>query len=157
MKIYLANVMGKQKKTIFIGEYFASSKPTVIYTLLGSCVAVCLFDPIKRIGGMNHIFLPGKADFNNFNAPARYGINAMELLINRILNIGGKRRNLVAKVFGGANMLPDISEANGVGRKNIDFTIEFMKNESIDIVSWDMGGLRYEKSIFSIRIPAMFF
>ena len=113
----------KKKVSIHIGGFHASTKPTVIDTLLGSCVAVCLYDHVAPVGGMNHILLPGKADLRHFDNVARYAINAMELLINRILNLGGKRQNLTAKVFGGAHVLPTISEENGVGAKNSEFVL----------------------------------
>jgi len=126
--------------SIHIGEYHASKMGVIIETLLGSCVAVCLFDPVERIGGMNHILLPGKADFNHFDAAARYGVNAMELLINRILNLGGSRHMLKAKVFGGAHVVASISLANGVGRRNADFVLRFLEVENIPLLSQDLGG-----------------
>ena len=81
----------KKSFSIHIGGFHASRNPAVIETLLGSCVAVCLYDPVARIGGMNHILLPGKADLKHFDNVARYAINAMELLINRVMTLGGKR------------------------------------------------------------------
>lgn len=130
----------KRKINIHIGQYHASTYPTVVQTLVGSCVAVCLFDPITRIGGMNHILLPGRADMKQFDAPARYGINAMELLINRIMSLGGNRYSLVAKAFGGAHLLPAITEENGVGKKIVAFVMEFLRNESIRVVNHDLEG-----------------
>lgn len=150
---------------IHIGEYHASRHPAVIQTLVGSCVAVCLFDPVNRVGGMNHILLPGKADMKRFDAPARYGINAMELLINRIMNLGGRRHRLLAKTFGGAHLLPAISEENSVGRKNVAFVLEFLRNESIRIVSRDLAGhasrrlffLTDTGDVFLKRIPSRYY
>lgn len=134
--------------TIHIGALHASSKPTVVYTLLGSCVGVCLYDPVARIGGMNHILLPGRADLKHFDAAARYGINAMELLINKILKLGGSRDRLLAKAFGGAHILPAISPENGTGRKNIEFVLEFLKMEAIQLVSNDLGGRKARQIYF---------
>ena len=68
----------KNQVTIKIGELYATDKPAVIYTLLGSCVAVCIYDKKKMIGGMNHIFLPGNN--NSINSSTRYGENAMKYL-----------------------------------------------------------------------------
>jgi len=79
----------KKQINIHIGDYYASEEPVIITTLLGSCVAVCLFDGENRIGGMSHIFLPGRAEWDRFDSSARYGINAMELLINKIMKLGG--------------------------------------------------------------------
>ena len=78
----------KKMVSIHIGGFHASRKPAVIETVLGSCVAVCLHDPSACIGGMNHIFLPGRADMKHFDNAARYGVNAMELLVNRIMRLG---------------------------------------------------------------------
>ena len=138
----------KKKISIHIGGFHASREPSVIHTLLGSCVAVCLYDHAAPIGGMNHILLPGKADLKNFNNVSRYAINAMELLINRVMNLGGKREHLVAKVFGGANVLSSISAGNGVGAKNIEFVLEFLQMEDITVVSRDLGGCDARKIYF---------
>ena len=70
---------------------------------------------------MNHILLPGEACIGRCDAVSRYAVNAMELLINKIMTLGGNKNCLKAKVFGGANVIPCISEANGVGSRNADF------------------------------------
>ena len=124
----------KKKVSIHIGEIYASKKPAVVSTLLGSCVAVCLFDPIRRIGGMNHILLPGKADLKKLSDSSRYGINAMELLINMIMNLGGKRRRLLAKAFGGGHILSGFPKEQGPGQKNVQFVLEFLKTEKIKLI-----------------------
>jgi len=138
----------KNHISIHIGEYYASSEPAVIHTVLGSCVTVCLFDPLNRVGGMNHILMPGKVDMKCFNSAARYGVNAMELLINRIMTLGGDRCGLVAKVFGGAHVISAISRENGMGRKNVEFAFEFLKKEEIRIISQDLGGTDSRKIFF---------
>ncbi len=130
----------KKQQTIHIGEVYASVEPTVIKTLLGSCVAVCLFDPVKKIGAMNHIFLPGRADLKHFDAPARFGINAMELLINEMMKLGAGRHRLLAKAFGGGHVLHGIDDENGPGRKISDFVTEFLQAESIRLAACDLGG-----------------
>jgi chemotaxis protein CheD len=133
---------------IHIGDYYASKKPEIIHTVLGSCVSVCLIDPEQQIGGMNHILLPGKPDWKHFDASARYGINAMELLVNKILNLGGKRHLLIAKVFGGGHVMPAISRENGVGKQNAKFAIDFLHSEGIPIVKHDLGGQESRKIYF---------
>ena len=126
--------------SIHVGEYHASRGATIIETLLGSCVAVCLIDPVKGIGGMNHILLPGEATIGRCDAVSRYAVNAMELLINKIMSLGGDRNRLKAKVFGGAHVIPCISRQNGVGRKNANFVLQFLELESIPVLSQDLGG-----------------
>lgn len=125
---------------IHIGQYYACTEPTIIQTVLGSCVSACLFDASAKIGGMNHILLPGRADLKKFNVAARYGVNAMELLINEMMKQGAKRTRLQAKVFGGAHMLAGISRENGVGEKIYTFVLDFLNNESIPVLSMDVGG-----------------
>jgi len=138
----------KEEVSIYIGEFHASNIPTIIDTILGSCVAVCLFDQKAKIGGMNHILLPGKADMKRYDAPARYGVNAMELLINEIMKAGGDRKKFVAKIFGGANLLKLASSKINVGEKNINFVLEFLEKENIKLLSKDVGGFLSRKIFF---------
>lgn len=131
--------------TIFIGEYYVSREPIVISTLLGSCVAACLYEPDKKIGGMNHIQMPGKADLANFNASARYSINAMELLINGMMKLGADREKIIAKIFGGANVIPGISKEKAIGPEIASFVKQFLREENIKVVSSDLGGTHTRK------------
>lgn len=103
------------------GEYFASGEDLVIVTVLGSCVSVCLRDPLNGIAGMNHFMLPERGLGGDPASPsARYGSHAMELLINRMLALGASRERLQAKVFGGGSVLRQISAA--IGQRNVEFT-----------------------------------
>jgi chemotaxis receptor (MCP) glutamine deamidase CheD len=126
-----------QKKRIYIGEVVASSTPLLLQTLLGSCVAVCLRDPGVGIGGMNHILLPGRCDGNDHES--RWGVHAMELLINAIMNQGGDRRRLVAKVFGAANVVPALQSPTA-GELNATFVRDFLATERIPLVAQRLGG-----------------
>ncbi len=149
--------------SIGIGEYFASSQDIVIHTVLGSCVAVCLHDTQNRIGGMNHILMPTNPDIKKYDASARYGIHAMELLINAIMRLGGNRKKLIAKTFGGANMLRSLPEEKAVGKRNIEFVVDFLRAERIKILGRDFGGYESRKIFFHIatgevflkRVPSM--
>jgi chemotaxis protein CheD len=138
----------KKQVRIHIGEYYASKEPVVIQTTLGSCVAVCLMDPVGKIGGMNHILLPGRADLRHYDDAARYGINAMEMLINRMLHLGSDRRRLTAKVFGGAHLIAAISKENSMGDKNVDFALEFLKMERINVINRSVGGTQSRRIYF---------
>jgi chemotaxis protein CheD len=137
---YLDRHFNRQAMKILPGEFYATEKDEVIVTVLGSCVAACLLDPIAMVGGMNHFMLPmklGNRDPDVFFA-ARYGAAAMEFLINNLLHLGAQRDRLVAKVFGGGRVMQGMS--NDVGGQNIDFVREFLRNEDIPIWSEDMGG-----------------
>ncbi len=138
----------RKEVNIHIGEYHASANPAIIHTVLGSCVAACLFDFRNLIGGMNHILLPGKAYLKHFDVSARYGVNAMDLLINRMMRLGADRKSLQAKVFGGAHVLPSISRENGVGEKISAFVMEFMQMENIRLINSDTGGTESRKVLY---------
>ena len=126
----------RNKVTLYIGEVAASRSPVILDTLLGSCVAVCLYDPVLRAGGMNHILLPkGSAGENN----SRFGIHAMELLINEMMKLGGDRRRFIAKAFGGANVLERI-KMTPIGEGNAKFVREFLALEKIPLTAERLGG-----------------
>jgi chemotaxis protein CheD len=127
----------EQRRRIYIGEVVASATPLQLQTLLGSCVAVCLRDPAAAIGGMNHILLPGRCDGDGL--PSRCGVHAMELLINAIMKEGGDRRRLVAKVFGGANVVASLQSPT-VGELNAIFIRDFLATERIPLVAERLGG-----------------
>lgn len=129
------------------GEFYVSIHQEVISTLLGSCVAACLFDPVKNIIGMNHFLLA----YNHYSYDqsviesdaGRYGLFAMEMLINEMMKKGANKLNLKAKCFGGGNVLFD-SDSNEnkptVGDVNVLFIKEFLRKENIPLVSACLGG-----------------
>jgi len=123
---------------IIAGEYHASREPTEVRTVLGSCVGACLFDPVTRIGGMTHFMLPYQN--RDMVVSARYGVHAMELLINEIMKLGGDRRRLEAKAFGGANVLRSPGASLNVGQRNATFIRQFLKTEGIPLVAERLGG-----------------
>ena len=132
---------------ILPGEYFATKDNTLIVTVLGSCVSVCLRDPITRVAGMNHFLLPANKDQLNFNSEsARYGIYAMEVLINHLMKLGAARHRLEAKVFGGANVLKQL-RTNSVGGQNAEFVLSYLKTENISISAQDLKG-EYPRKVY---------
>lgn len=124
---------------ILPGQYYAATGDAAITTVLGSCVSSCLWDPVKRIGGMNHFMLPGDSEpaVSPVKASARFGVYAMELLINEMIHIGADRRRLVAKVFGGGRVLQGFGSLD-VGAKNCQFVLEFLATECIPVVAHDL-------------------
>ncbi len=130
--------MSRGHTSIHIGGVYASRTPQVIRTVLGSCIAVCLRDPVTGIGGMNHFMLPtGSLEET---ASTRYGVHAMELLINDCMKMGADRRRFEAKVFGGGHVLKVRETDNNVPQSNIRFALEFLDTERIPIISRDLGG-----------------
>lgn len=125
----------ERQHNITQGEFAVSNTDgDVITTLLGSCVSACLWDPTARVGGMNHILLPHRA-----RALERLssGTNEMEVLINKLLNVGGVKTNLQAKVFGGAQLSENLGN---IGASNVAFVFSFLRNEGIPVFSTDTGG-----------------
>ncbi|MFN7959341.1 MAG: chemoreceptor glutamine deamidase CheD [Holophagaceae bacterium] len=145
---YLDRNFNRLAMKILPGEFYATTEDEVIVTVLGSCVAACIMDPIAMVGGMNHFMLPvkqGERDPDVFFA-ARYGAAAMEYLINDLLHLGAQRDRLVAKAFGGGKVMRGMS--TDVGGQNVDFVREFLRNEGIPLWSEDMGGPHPRKVYF---------
>lgn len=128
----------RQAVKILPGEYYATNGGEVIVTVLGSCVAACLEDPVTGIGGMNHFLLPQNAD-DDHCLSARYGVYAMELLINEMLAMGAVKSRIRAKVFGGGHVIEAMS-SNCVGSRNAEFVESFLHKEQIPIVASDLRG-----------------
>lgn len=126
------------------GEYFVSRDEMAIVTVLGSCIAACLWDRAMGIGGMNHFMLP-EGDSNDVSG--RYGSYAMELLINEMLKMGARRESMQAKIFGGAQVMANFTTMN-VGERNTDFVTEYLQTERIPIVSEDVLDIYPRKVVF---------
>jgi chemotaxis protein CheD len=142
--------------TINPGEYYVSDQNVVISTLLGSCVSACLYDPHRGVVGMNHFLLSNRRYSKSVPICAteagRYGVQAMELVINGMLKIGANRNDLKAKVFGGGSFFGSSDEAENfycVGEVNNRFILEFLKTDGIPLVAQDLGGNRGRTIHFS--------
>ncbi|MBY0421209.1 MAG: hypothetical protein K2Q06_02815, partial [Parvularculaceae bacterium] len=117
------------------GEYRVASDPATCFsTVLGSCVATCLHDPLAKIGGINHFLLPGGRDRQSDSLS--YGVHAMELLINALLKRGASRDRLEAKLFGGARMMNTLSD---IGAQNAAFARDFLIREHIPLIGESLG------------------
>ncbi len=145
--------MEKEVFTIHPGEYYVSGEEVIISTVLGSCVAVVLYDPGIPMGGMNHFMLPGdiRSQSSIFETtPGKYGMYAMELLINAMLKGGAARSRLQAKVFGGGSVLTPNKglsrpEEHKIPQDNVRFAERFLETEGIPILSRDTGGTQARK------------
>lgn len=130
----------KPSCVLVAGDYFATGEDMVLETVLGSCIAVCLFDERTGIAGMNHFMLPANRQPDSDAKVGRYGTHAMELLINEMMHLGANRYDLKAKVFGGGNV-NKMREGNlRVGDWNTRFAMDFLHTETIPVVASDTGG-----------------
>ena len=137
---------------ILPGEYYVTTRNEQIVTVLGSCVSACIRDRALGIGGMNHFMLPAisgqrlreeRSDI--IGSATRYGNYAMEHLINTILERGGQRRNLEAKVFGGGKVMAAMTD---VGDQNIRFVMDYLAIEQMTVLATDLGDIYPRKVVF---------
>ena len=127
------------------GEYFVDSEDILIMTTLGSCIAACIWDREKRVGGMNHFLLPDI--YGGGGANGRYGGFAMDLLIGDLVNRGATRSTMEAKVFGGGAVVSGMNSIN-VGERNTAFVLDYLRTERITVVSKDVLDIYPRKICF---------
>lgn len=147
--LYFDREHNTQAAKILPGEFYATGREMVLVTVLGSCVCACIRDKVSGIGGMNHFMLPasGQDRGNLLGDSARYGIYAMEVLINQLLKMGAKRSNFEAKVFGGGSVLRGFTVAN-IGERNAEFVLKFLKTENITVAAKDLLDIYPRKVYF---------
>jgi len=129
------------------GQLYASGQPSAVTTVLGSCVAICLWDPVECVGGMNHYLLPFFAGAGQ--GSPRFGNVAVAQLVDRLVALGAVRGRLQAKVFGGACVLEAFQARQGhLGEKNAGVAFKLLEELAIPVVSRDVGGRSGRKLIF---------
>lgn len=140
------NIENSGTHYLFPSTIYVSRKPIFIQTILGSCVAVCLFDMRNKIGGMNHYMVPL---WNGVGlASPKFGNIAIELLIENMISHGSKKKDLIAKVFGGANQYNHQNDIINVGERNIQIMRTMLEEQRIHIVSESVGGTTGRKIMF---------
>lgn len=126
------------------GEYFVADSDILIMTVLGSCIAACIWDTKAGVGGMNHFMLP---EGDSSDTSGRYGSYAMELLINEMIKLGARRESMQAKVFGGGQVMAGFTTMN-VGERNTQFVLDYLHTERITVVSKDVLDIYPRKVVF---------
>jgi chemotaxis protein CheD len=144
---------GKLVKIIHAGEYYTSTDNELIGTLLGSCVAVCLYDRVRRISGMNHFMLPGRISKVDIfqDRSAKYGIIAMNNLFERLKELGARRNNIVAKIFGGGSMFEFKHRVITIPDENVRLAKIVLELEDIPITELDTGGRFTRKLMMDVQ------
>ena len=133
---------------ILPGEYFVSKKPMVVYALLGGSISVCLRDPFVNVGGMNHFMLgmpTSDGGQDSWSDSGRYGSFAMEMLIDDIVKLGGRKDRLEAKVFGGGKI---DDGAMDIGAKNAAWALDYLERQSVPILKANVGDVCPRKVYF---------
>ncbi len=149
---------GKNIQIIHPGEYYISNEDELIGTLLGSCVAVCLYDPEKKISCMNHYMLPGRVKESNIfqDKSAKFGITAIKKLFNEMENAGCKKRNIIAKIFGGGHVLNTNNVNNTLPQDNIRVALIMMELEDIPVEDKDVGDNFTRKLMMDVKTGKIF-
>jgi chemotaxis protein CheD len=144
---------GKEIKIIHPGELYASDRDEIIGTLLGSCVAVCLYECGKGISGMNHFMLPGRITHMDVqkDRTAKYGITAIHELLAAMDKLGARRDDLVAKIFGGGEVLNHIIQGTTIPADNIRIAKVMMEMEDIQIAEQDVGSNFTRKLLMDVK------
>jgi chemotaxis protein CheD len=134
------------KHFLLPGQLFASREATTISTILGSCVAICLWSPAKGCGGMNHFLLPEGPETGANRL--RYGCNANPALLAELQKFGCDPRELKAKIFGGASTFASVDVEQSLGKRNVDLAIDFVRSAGIQLVSKEISTERGCKLVF---------
>lgn len=130
--------LAEKRIHIIQGEFYVTEDPSImVTTILGSCVAACIRDPLARVGGINHFLLPGDLNRGKASEAERVGVHLMEMLVNGLLKAGARRDRLEAKLFGGART---VKAHTDIGKNNADFAQRFLKAEGIAYVGGSTGG-----------------
>jgi chemotaxis protein CheD len=119
------------------GAFYCTVEPSLITTVLGSCVGVCLWDPVRRAGGMNHYVLPLSPEDDR---TPRYGDIAIDRLVEAMARLGCRLQDVIAKLFGGANVLPYGVGYDTVGEKNVRLALDRLDHHRIVITARRTGG-----------------
>ncbi|WP_437669725.1 chemotaxis protein CheD [Sorangium sp. So ce131] len=138
---------GPQSHYLTAGNVFAASEPTTITTIVGSSVAICLWEPTLRVGGISHYLLPRCPDPEL--ASGRFGDSAFALLLERLTALGASSRSFQARIVGGACMISAFRErASPLGQQNVDVGVALLRAAGIRIVQEDTGGGQGRKLVF---------
>ncbi|MBP7734342.1 MAG: chemotaxis protein CheD [Spirochaetes bacterium] len=157
-----AQVYGKPVKVIHAGEWHVSNSDEMILTILGSCVSVCIHDPVNRVSGMNHFMLPGHISDLDMSREktARYGITAMKILLKNLTGLGADRSTMRAMIFGGGAMLTPPPGCTGLGEPlpnmNVRIAKLFLEMEDIRLDECDTGGTFSRKILMDVRSGKVF-
>lgn len=142
-------VVGNRKKAYLLpGQLYVSAEPCQIKTILGSCVAICLWDQWRGVGGVNHFLLPSTREGQP--ASLRYGDEATRVLLKLLDGLGCRPPNLCAKIFGGAALFQSRDRYGvSLGAKNVAAALTLMKSAGIPVVALETGGVQGRKLIFN--------
>jgi chemotaxis protein CheD len=136
---------GRSQVYLHAGDLVVANRPTAIVTILGSCVAVCLWDEVADVGGVNHYLLPFHVEREK---SARFGSVAIPRLVEEVVTAGADPRRLKAKVFGGASVIGAFNKGRRLGDENARLALESLSALGIPVIEQDLGGTKGRKLVF---------
>ena len=139
----------KERKAAYLlaGQLLISEEPCQVTTILGSCVAACVWDPGLGIGGLTHFLLPAGPALSA--SSPKFGNVAVVTLVEGLVRFGSRAERLVAKVFGGACVLePMRGRSRHLGMQNVEIAMRLLGELGIPVLAQDVGGDRGRKLIF---------
>jgi chemotaxis protein CheD len=142
----MAEYIGNEFTYLFPGELIVTREALKLSTILGSCVSVCLFDPIRRIAGMNHFLLP----LNKQNDPnqLKYGDTSLKYMFSQMLVLGADVDSIIARVYGGSSTFDNARHSFNIGLQNIEIAMDFLLQKKIPIKGTETGGKIGRKIVF---------
>lgn len=136
-----------RRHTVFPGQFIITSVPMLVSTVLGSCVSVCLWNRVTKVGAMNHYLLPGTEN-DKVNDASR-GLPSIRMLVHSLLNRKLRLEDFDAKVFGGCNSLYIDHDGFSVGERNIAMAFDVLKSFNITVAAQHVGGCYGRKIVFN--------
>jgi chemotaxis protein CheD len=153
-ELLMTDVQTDKQYFLTSGNIFVHEDAYVVTTVLGSCVSVCLWDPLTKIGGINHYMLP----FWNGEglASPKYGSIAIPKMVDKMLELGSAKRNLRAKMFGGGEVLRVTGAVMHIGERNVLLAQDMLEQANIPIVASDVGGQTGRKIIYNTQTGSVY-
>lgn len=145
MSVITGVALGCRAIHVVQGQVGVSGQESIVFSaIIGSCVVVCLYDPVARVGGMAHVLFPGGEAYGQDET--RFGQPAISKLISQISELGGAVERLQAKVFGGAKLHDGRRD---IGKRNTDFALGFLAQKGILVTERGLGGDQVRRARFS--------
>ncbi len=142
----MAEFIGNEYTYLFPGELIITMECMKICTVLGSCVSVCLFDPLRHIAGINHFLLP--CNKSNSDAHFKYGDDSLKHLLDHMFDMGATKGNMTAEIYGGSSMFSDTINCYNIGQQNQEIAIQFIEKQGLYVRKAETGGSLGRKIVF---------
>lgn len=147
---------GKIMQYVNTGNVSSGGIETILNSgAIGSCVVITAFDPVKKVGAMAHVMLPGSSPIKNELHPNRYAANAIEELLSQLKKFGIKNENIEICLIGGANVLNRENET--ISQDNLTSVENLIQEKQIEIKARSIGGFERRTVLFDIEKGCIYY